>query len=150
MEPFSKPVLFIDTREQRPLPFSLYKERFQYIVSATLSAGDYSAFGFEDGGLAFERKSLVDLTGSLTHGRARFIRELERLAEYRYAAIIVEASFNEVSGPYKHCKADASSIIGSLQAFQVRYDIDVIFACTRTMAAEIIVKKIESEFYGRR
>jgi ERCC4-type nuclease len=131
----------MDTREQNPLDFRPYKERFSHIIKATLEAGDYTVYGYERR-IVFERKSLQDLTGSLTHGRERFLRELEKLAEADYAAIIVEASYNAVAGPYKHCKANPDSILASLQMYQVRFDIDVIFACTRLMATEIIVNKL--------
>lgn len=61
------------------------------VERATLREGDYSARGLE-GRVAIERKSVSDLVGSLTHGRERFVRELERLATYDFKAIVIEGS----------------------------------------------------------
>ena len=79
MDPFT---IAIDTREQRPYEFP-GAERM------TLPTGDYSIVGLEDQ-VAIERKSKTDAYSSLGQARARFRRELERLAKFDYAAIVVE------------------------------------------------------------
>jgi len=135
------PVLLVDTREQTPLDFSPYKERFGGIVRMKLDAGDYSLLGQEHA-IAFERKSLGDLVSTLTQNQPRFFAELDRLKHYRYAAILIEASYAAVSSPYQYSRVKPETIIGLLQAIQVRYGIDVIYAGTRRNAAEIIISKI--------
>lgn len=62
-----------------------------------MKSGDYSIDGHGEN-VAIERKSLEDLYSTLTHGRERFCRELERLAEpsYRWSAVVVEASWYDV------------------------------------------------------
>lgn len=60
-----------------------------------LRTGDYSVLGFESR-CAVERKSLVDLYGTIASGRVRFRREHERLAEMEFAAVVIEASLGRV------------------------------------------------------
>lgn len=144
-ERFDRPVLLIDTREQQPLPFALYKERFSHIVRATLKTGDYSIFGYEDR-IAIERKSLADLTGSLTHGRDRFFKELERLAEVDRAVLLIEATAREVHSPYKHTLVKPASILGSLHLIAVRFNVNVVFAGTRAVATQVALAMLEREF----
>ena len=146
---FAKPVLFVDTREQTPLDFSAHKDNFQHIVRATLKEGDYSVYVPGDvRKIAFERKSLPDLVGTVIKGRDRFRRELERLKEYNYAAILIEATYAQTSSPYTFSKVSPNSIIGSLQSFQLEFGVDVIFAGTRQSSVEIIMTKVEA-YYGK-
>ena len=63
-----------------------------------LETGDYSVQGFESKVCA-ERKSLQDLYGTLSAHRDRFARELERMTEFDQAAIVIEASLEEVVNP---------------------------------------------------
>ena len=78
-----------DSREKRPWSFD-------GAIRRALPAGDYSLDGLEDR-LAVERKSLADLVGTLTAGWPRFKAELEKLAAYPCAAIIIEASRADVA-----------------------------------------------------
>lgn len=100
--------VLIDTREQRPYPFSdipadakegggILKIRTQRV---TLQQGDYSLEGFTDQ-VAIERKSLADLFQTIGQERDRFERELERLAGYRFAAVMVEGEWRDVFGVYR-------------------------------------------------
>jgi len=140
---FQKPVILIDTREQRPLNFSRFSSQFQYVCRATLHSGDYSFYPKEDR-VSFERKSLSDLVNTLAkkENRERFFREMERLKDFEYAAIIVEANFEEVMSPYRRSKMNPASVVGLLQAIQVRYDIDVIYSGSRFNSEEIIMRKV--------
>jgi ERCC4-type nuclease len=138
-----RPILLVDTREQDPLKFAPYKERFGAIVKMKLDAGDYSVLGHENA-ISFERKSLGDLVSTLTQpkNRDRFFRELDRLAHHRYAAIIVEASYAQVASPYQYTRVKPATVLGLLQAIQTRYNIDVIFSGSRAGSEEIMIKKI--------
>ena len=137
-----RPILLVDTREQDPLNFALYNERLGAIVKMTLKAGDYSILGHERE-ISFERKSLGDLVSTLTQpkNRDRFFKELEKLANYRYAAIIAEASYSQVASPYQYTRVKPETVLGLLQAIQTRYNIDVIFSGSRANSEEIIITK---------
>lgn len=62
---------------------------------ANLDTADYTLDGYASR-VGVERKSLADLFGTLGQGRERFVRELERLAEYKFAAVVVEADWRAV------------------------------------------------------
>ena len=113
----------VDTREQQPYTFA-------GAVVVTLPSGDYSVLGLEDR-VAVERKTKADAYGSLGHGRARFRREVERLAGYDYAAIVIEDTVPGFLRRPAHSKMNPRSAIASLLAWSVRYRIPVFFAGDR-------------------
>ena len=88
--------LIQDTREQLPLDFSPFPD--VAVEVAKLWPGDYSVKGFEKS-IAFERKSVSDLIGTMKNGyagrhalrRLRFDEELEEFERhYDRAYVIVE------------------------------------------------------------
>lgn len=116
----------VDTREQLPYAFD---PRLFEVTSAALTSGDYSLIGAE-GRIAIERKSLSDFIGSITTGRDRFFRELERLARLEFAAVVVESDFRALcSGAYRS-KADPASVVGTALAITARF-APVLFAGDR-------------------
>lgn len=116
----------VDTREQ--LPYEFDHGIFE-VTSAALASGDYSLAGFETR-VAIERKSLSDFLGSITAGRDRFFRELERLSRLEFAAVVVEADFRALcSGAYRS-KAVPASVVGTTLAICTRH-IPVLFAGDR-------------------
>jgi len=100
-------VVVIDTREQCPYAFrGLVSDartgRHPLIVPtvvAGLPSGDYSLQGFESR-IAVERKSLADLFNTLGQNRGRFQRELERLAQLNYAAVVIEGDWRSILGAW--------------------------------------------------
>ena len=133
-----KPVVLVDTREQNPLNLSRFGNWIQAERRATLKTGDYSVEGMEDM-LTLERKSLSDLIGSLIHGRRRFLDECERMTQFRWRAILVEASYEDVKSPYAHLEfteAHPNGIAGSLDAIECKYSIPVIYTSQHRELAE--------------
>ena len=127
-------IIIIDNREQVMLPFAdnVKTER------GTLYSGDFSVKGLEHL-ITIERKSISDLCGSLTTGRDRFERELHRLRGSRFKRLLVVGRRSDIiSGNYRS-KASPQSILASLNAFEVRYDIPVVFANEKA-AAELVVR----------
>lgn len=95
MKPKLQPVTIIqDTREQRPLDFSPFPN--VTVEVAKLWPGDYSIKGYEKS-IAFERKSVADLIGTLKNGyagrhalrRLRFDYELEEFERHFDRAFII-------------------------------------------------------------
>ena len=133
-----RPVILIDTREQMPLPIRGYPTE-----TATLPIGDYSVRGFgtwENPAFIVERKTLDDLVASVTSGRERFLREVEKLRQFRFAAIVIEAYESEILRWDYESKATPQSIVQSLAAIQVRAGIHIIWA----MNADGAVKTVKS------
>ena len=121
-----QPTIIIDSREKAPLDIRAYPAE-----AAGLPAGDYGIKGFSDwANPAFivERKSIQDLVGSLTGGRKRFMAEVERLRRFRFAAILIEATREEVELHSYRGMATPQSILASLDAIEVRTGVHVIWA----------------------
>ncbi len=116
-------VVVIDSREQRPY-------RFRGAVTKPLPTGDYSIAGLEDR-IAIERKSKKDAYASLGHDRARFLREVERLSQLEYAAIVIEASLPSFLQAPEFTRMSARSAVRSLLAWSVRFGVPVLFAGDR-------------------
>jgi DNA excision repair protein ERCC-4 len=115
----------VDTREQLPFEFENILAAGKLVLvstqQATLASGDYSIVGHEEA-VAVERKTLADLYGTLTAGRDRFERELERLASYEFSAVVVEADWHQiVDGPLFVMRAKPASIVGTIHAWQQRF-----------------------------
>lgn len=153
MAPVLSPfVVRIDTREQWPWTFdgicagadldhALIDVRS---VVGTIASGDYSIDGMQDR-VALERKSLEDLYSTLTHGRQRFVRELERLAELDMAAVVVEAGWHAIAHePPPRSRANPRSIVASILAFQQRYPtVAWITAGSRRLAEGLAYRSLE-------
>ncbi len=122
--------IIIDSREQRPYQFTLPVE------VAGLKVGDYSLAGFE-AEVAVERKSINDLIASLSSGRDRFERELERGRALDYFALVIEADIKDVIQGRYRSKMNPEAAFQSLLAFSVRYRLPVFFAGDRQTGQEI-------------
>ena len=119
----------VDTREQMPYRFT---PGVCTVEVGTLRVGDYSIVGAETR-IALERKSLQDYVGSITHGRDRFLRELEKLRRFEFAAIIVEGSIEDLRLERYRSTAGAASILGTTWARFCRY-VPIVFAGDRVAA----------------
>ena len=125
-----KPIMLVDSREQSPLMFENYASE-----PATLTTGDYSLKGMESL-FSVERKSISDLTGSLTQGRERFTRELERLRGYEFRRLLIIGTRQQIQNHDYRSRAAPASILGSLNTFEIRYSIPVVFVESRSKAVE--------------
>jgi ERCC4-type nuclease len=126
-----KPVVLVDTREQDPLSFDRFPNWIAETKKQKLDAGDYSVQGMEHL-LLLERKSLSDLISTLMQNRKRFFKSCELLAGYRWRALLVEASYEDIKSPYDegYTEAHPNAVSGSLDALEVKFGIPVIYART--------------------
>lgn len=133
--PFS---IRIDTREQAPWRFTgITNTAGQPIIvplstGVALRSGDYSIAGFEFR-VAIERKSLSDWFGSITAGRERFEREMERLSQMDYAAVVIEAGWEEMTSSRT---VPAASVAGTIAAWSIRYGVH-FWPCLHRRHAEL-------------
>jgi ERCC4-type nuclease len=118
-----KLVVAIDTREQKPYRFARSEVR-------TLASGDYSIVGLEDR-VAVERKTKQDAYSSLGQGRTRFERELQRLARFDYAAIVIETSLPDFLRAPAFSRMNPRAAARSMIAWSVKYRVCVFFAGDR-------------------
>ena len=129
----SQPVIFIDTREQDPLPFSRLKTQ-----AGALVTGDYSVVGLESL-FAVERKSISDLVGCcLGENRARFERELHRLRGFRFKRLLVVGTETQILGGRYCSNIKPQAVMGTLHAFEIRYDVPVVFCETPEIAGRLV------------
>ena len=123
--------IVVDNREQAPFQFTRYPVE---VVSGTLQTGDYSLPGFEDR-VSIERKSIDDLVGCLKgEQRQRFERELVRGRRYELFAVVIEASFSDLRQGHYRSEMRSESVLQSLAAFQVRYQVPFYWCGPRVMA----------------
>jgi ERCC4-type nuclease len=128
-------IIAVDSREQHPY-------RFPNSVVKALRTGDYSIAGLEDE-VTVERKSKRDAYNSLGESRARFRRELERMTGFRYAAIVVEATIDDLLTPPVRSRMNPSTVIRSLLGWSVRYGVPVFFAGSRIHGSAIVRNILE-------
>ena len=151
-------VIVIDTREQRPLDFSFWKD--VTVQRRELWPGDYTVLGGAQY-LAVERKSVSDLVGTMKTGYAgicsttpkRFDRELMALhsviARGGRAFIIVEPDgpLGTVCPAYEQIKAHSyrsiiapDKVLAFIQSIRSCWRVPVIMTDSRTQSAEIVYK----------
>jgi ERCC4-type nuclease len=126
--------IVIDTREQEGYSFD---SRLAATVRRALPAGDYSVAGLE-GIVAVERKSLDDFVSTVIHSRARFQKELRKLAGYRAACIVVEAGLLDVLlGRYRG-EAHPNAVLGSALSIILDFRVPVFFCSSRQAACQFV------------
>ncbi len=141
----SMPVMLIDTREQTPLFFGadVLAQR------ETLHEGDYSFLGGV-GRFVIERKNIADCFATIVSDRERFERELQRLASYEFAAILVEATILDVlayDSPEStditeaQRKSRPATVLHSLLSWHVTYGVSTLFVSKdRDVCARVVLR----------
>jgi ERCC4-type nuclease len=129
-----KPVVLVDTREQKPFP--LHANHPNWIGGerrATLNTGDYTLEGMEHL-LSLERKSLADLVTCTVTDRRRFIAACGRLSQFHWKAILVEATYENIKGGLEQFNIPSAvhpnSVCGTLDAIEAKFGIPVIYTST--------------------
>ena len=112
---FDPSLVVVDTRESLPLGFPGSAKK-------GLPTGDYTVIGMEDR-IVIERKTLSDLYACVGRERARFERELERMAAIERAGVVVEASFDDLRHGTEFSRVHPHSAINSLLAWWVKYNV---------------------------
>lgn len=128
-------VIAVDTREQQPLNFLGFATMRKH-----LETGDYSILGYESQ-VAVERKSYTDAWGSMSLGRQRFGRCVERLAALDRAAIVIECSLTKLATQPSYIeRVTPASVVGGLISWSCQYALPVYFCDNREQAARITVR----------
>ena len=119
----------VDSRERYGYTFA---DRQVAVSRRRLDAGDYAVEHEGTVVAAVERKSLDDLTSSLTSGRLRF--QLGELSGLPHAAVVVEERYSRLLA-LQHVRP--ATILDALAECQVRWpSVPVIFCETRKLAQE--------------
>src|SRR5687767_6417470 len=127
-------IVVVDTREQEPYTFDPGRVT---VVRRALPAGDYSVEGHEMA-IAAERKSLEDYVATVIRDRARFLRELQVLAEYDLGCVVVEATLQDVVEHRYRSGAHPNAVLGATAAIIVDHGVPVFFAGDRQLACGFV------------
>jgi ERCC4-type nuclease len=129
-----KPVVLVDTRERKPLPLHMnHPNWIEGERRVALKTGDYTAMGMENL-LALERKSLADLVACTVTYRRPFLAACARLARFRWKAILIEATFEDIKGGFESFAIPSAvhpnAVCGTLDAIEAKFGIPFIYAST--------------------
>ena len=138
----------VDSREQAPYDFTPPKRR-EFDDGGTLvlglKEGDYSVSldGAPPLSVRLERKSVGDLFGVVGFGRERFEKELQRLRQYQFRALIIESSASEILRGYDRSQIPGHVVLASLLGWAIQFDVHVLFCGSRSMARAISQRLLE-------
>lgn len=146
-----KPIVIVDRREQ--MPFPLRENHPNWIggeKEATLKTGDYTIEGME-ALLCLERKSLTDMVSCTVRERKRFIAACGRLARFRWKAILVEATLEDIKGGFSQfgimSEVHPNALCGTLDAVEAKFGIPVIYSSMhRELATERAASWLSKHF----
>ena len=146
-----KPVVLVDTREREP--FALYANHPNWIGGErriALKTGDYTVEGMECL-LALERKSLADLVACTVVDRERFLACCERLAKFRWKAVLIEATYEDIKSGFDQFGIPSgvhpNGVCGTLDAIEAKFGISIIYTSThRALATERAASWLSKHF----
>ena len=134
-----KPIVLVDTREKYPFDFRGFKNWIAGEKNQALKVGDYSIEGMENL-LVLERKTLSDLITTVIQHRERFFKLCEKMTKYRWRALLIEASYEDIKSPYDYeaynTLAHPNAVSGTLDALEARFGIPVIYTSRYRPLAE--------------
>ncbi len=115
-----------------------------------LKTGDYTVDGME-GLLALERKNLADLVACTVTYRRRFLASCARLAKFRWKAILIEASYEDLKRGWEYSdipsEVHPNAVCGTLDAIEAKYGIPIIYTSThRELATERAASWLSKHF----
>jgi ERCC4-type nuclease len=129
----SKPpalTICVDTREGNVPPFP----EGVTLLRETMKTADYTSPALRTVAVV-ERKSVSDFCSTISFGRERFERELERMRSFRFKACVVEGDCSLVmrsSGVHPH------AILGTVASMTARWDCPVLFVPNEASCGRII------------
>jgi ERCC4-type nuclease len=148
-----KPTVLIDTREQTP--FHLARDHGNWIGAeerVALKTGDYSIRDMT-GLLALERKSMIDAIQCTMARREPFIRACKRLSAFRWKAILIEATYEDMKTAYDAqgedivSEAHPNAVCGTLDAIEAKFGIPVLYTSrVRALSAEKAASWLSKHF----
>jgi len=129
-----KPVVLVDTRERKPFPLHMnHPNWIEGERRVALKTGDYTVMGMENL-LALERKSLADLVACTVTYRRPFLAACGRLARFRWKAILIEATYEDIKGGFESfaipSEVHPNAVCGTLDAIEAKFGIPLIYAST--------------------
>jgi ERCC4-type nuclease len=146
-----KPVVLVDSRERKP--FALQPNHPNWIGAerrVVLKTGDYSVEGMENL-ITLERKELTDLLSCIVTYRTRFLAGCRRMAAFRWKAILVEATLEDIKSGWAEfdipSEVHPNGVCGTLDAIEANFGVPVIYAsANRDLATERAASWLSKHF----
>ncbi len=146
-----KPVVLVDTREKQPLP--LFDNHPNWLAGERrkkLKTGDYTVEEMEST-LCLERKSLADLVACTVTYRERFLASCARLAKFRWKAILIEATLEDIKSGFESFDIPSyvhpNAIVGTLDAIEAKFGIPILYTSSvRRLATERAASWLSKHF----
>jgi hypothetical protein len=147
-------VVLIDDREKAPYPFTGFRadacrRRLPLVVPTRrqrLATGDYTLEGFE-GRVAVERKGngAADLFNAIGQRREAFHEELRRLDAMPRAAVIVEATWEQIlQSPPPESRLPPKAVFRAVLAWQQTFrGVHWWFVASRRLAETVTLRFLE-------
>lgn len=134
------PVILIDTREKNPIKF----DRFQI---KKLNVGDYTTPKHYNR-FHLERKSPLDLYGTILKGHKRFKKELIRAKENNIRLVMIiectEIRFYEKRFPgSSYCRVPGYILQKIIKTMKKRYELEFIWCLNRKKMKSEILKQLK-------
>jgi hypothetical protein len=121
--------IVVDAHERYPYTFS---DKPVHTTRRGLPCGDYGIIHAGRLAAAVERKSLADLTSSVTGGTVKY--QLTELASLPWAAVVVEERYSEI---FTGTHARPATVADGLAELQIAFPaVPIVFCQTRKLAAE--------------
>jgi DNA excision repair protein ERCC-4 len=139
-------VVLVDTREKDPLDLSGYRVR---VKRAGLPTGDYSVKGHHRAGVIIERKSIADLYCCMASQRTRFFAQLDRMAEFDYAVLMVEGAFERVLMGSGYTSISPQRMLASLHAKCAQVGVVPVFCRDRRQASWVVWSLLDGFWASR-
>lgn len=136
-------VILSDSREQEPLDFSKI-EGVDKVETIGLPFGDYTAIiNGRQVPVAFDRKSLGDLFGTMTHGYQRWKRVMQKAKDSGHKLILItEGTYSDVEAGYSYSEFSGEAMVKKLETLAVKYDLEW-WPCE---SREVMAKRIVGTF----
>ena len=136
---------------KQPLP--LFANHPNWIAGErrkALKTGDYAVEEME-GALCLERKSLADIVACTVTYRERFLASCARLARFRWKAILIEATFEDIKGGFEPFDIPSgvhpNAVVGTLDAIEAKFGIPILYTSTvRRLATERAASWLSKHF----
>lgn len=127
-----KYTIIIDEQEKLPYSFTNLNISTKRL---SLKTGDYTIEGHEEA-FSLERKSLDDYTNSLL--LERFYKELERLQSFKFRAVLVEGSLEQIKKRGYSASIPSDEVLEKTSEIMIKYGIPVIFCGDRQHAIHLV------------
>lgn len=130
-----------------------FKKRGVAVIDRNLDVGDYSCqLGdktFEHDFVIERKANLDEICGNLTADRDRFEREFLRAKAHgdtKIFLLIEDSTWEDIFANNYHSKLPPKSLVASLLAWQVRFNVTIIM-CKKATSAKII---LDTLYYAAR